>query len=83
MLQAHWVSWPRPSWAGSLVTLAMAALRLAFIPLLLFCNIRYSTVQYSTVQCSTVPEQEGADHAEPLEPEPVAHRLLALGEGAT
>ena len=44
-------------------------------------RMQYSTVLYCTVQYSTVPEQEGADHAEPLEPEPVAHCLLALAEG--
>ena len=46
-LLAQWTAWPAPSWSGSLVTLAMALVRLAFIPLLLFCNIRWTeTTKY-------------------------------------
>ena len=39
-LLAQVTSWPTPTWPGSLITLGFAILRLAFIPLLLFCNIR-------------------------------------------
>ena len=41
-LLAQVTAWPAPSWSGSLVTLALSLARLAFIPLLLFCNIRWS-----------------------------------------
>ena len=37
---AHWVQWPGPTWSGSIITVILVMARLAFIPLLLFCNLR-------------------------------------------
>ena len=37
---AGFIKWPRPTWAGSLFTLALTVARTAFIPLFLFCNVR-------------------------------------------
>ena len=39
-LVAHWCHWPRATWTGSIITLTISIARIAFIPLLAFCNIR-------------------------------------------
>ena len=33
--------WPKPSKVGSFITLGVAVVRLAFIPLFILCNVRY------------------------------------------
>lgn len=48
-LLAQWSSWPAPTWSGSLITLVLSFLRLAFIPLLLFCNISPDDRHFSEV----------------------------------
>ena len=40
---AGWTRWPGSSWSSSLLTLLLATARLAFIPLLLFCNVSPDT----------------------------------------